>query len=234
MYYSSLFNNVLLTYLIKYRNNKDNESIKELGNYLIIAQDNLINKYIQNSIILEDSYSKEIIYVLNSLKNSYFPIPDIKNLSSLFNMTNNLSFIGNKNIITSLVDLAIKKEYLLFLNIIYNNAYGSLFEKWVKDNSSDKVSIIDGSVFVVDNLSWFLYNIRENGYNINGGPQKFRSQTNSLNNFLSLIDLDFRTSLYNHNQYHYNVLGNLPENWVLSKEELSFTNIHKNLGNTRW
>ena len=101
MFYPSLFNNVLLTYLIKYRNNKNNVSIRELGNYLIIAQGNLINKNIQNYIALEDSHSKEIIYSFNSIKNSYFPIPDIKNLSSLFNMTNNLSFIGNKNIITS-------------------------------------------------------------------------------------------------------------------------------------
>lgn len=103
-----------------------------------------------------------------------------------------------------------------------------------KVNPLDKVSIINSCLFVVDNLSWFIGNIREKGYNINGGPQKFRSQTNSLNNSLSLIDLYFRTSLYNHNQYHYNVLGNLPENWVLSKEELSFTNIHNNLGNTKW
>lgn len=104
-------------------------SIRELGNYLIIAQGNLINK---NYIALEDSHSKEIIYSFNSIKNSYFPIPDIKNLSSLFNMINNLSFIGNKNIITSLVNLAITREYLLFLNIIYNNTYKPLFEKWVR------------------------------------------------------------------------------------------------------
>ena len=44
-------------------------------------------------------------------------------------MTNNLSYVGNYKIIFNLVDLAIKRNYLEFLNVIYNNNYKFLFEK---------------------------------------------------------------------------------------------------------
>jgi hypothetical protein len=52
-----------------------------------------------------------------------------KNLSGLFDITNHLSYVGDNNNITNIIDLVIKREYSLFLNTIYSYKYKSLFDK---------------------------------------------------------------------------------------------------------
>jgi hypothetical protein len=77
-----------------------------------------------------------------------------------------------------------------------------MFKQVINDNPLDKVSILNSCLFVVNDLNKFLGDIRKKGYNINGGPQRCRSEINSLKSFLSNLDIDFRESLYNHNNYH--------------------------------
>jgi hypothetical protein len=122
----------------------------------------------------------------------------LKGVSSLFDMTNNLSHISYDT--ATLMDLAVKRDYLGFLNVIYNNRYNDMFKQVIHDDPLGKVPIVNSCLFVVNDLNKFLEDIRKKGYNINGGPQK--SKTNSLNSFLSSVDTDFRESLYFHNCYH--------------------------------
>jgi len=81
-------------------------------------------------------------------------------------------------------------------------------------------------------LDLFLEGIRDKGYNINGGPQRYRSKTSSLKSFLTSVDIDFRESLYNHNNYHV-MQGNIYEDLYLSRKKFSYKNIHMNISNIR-
>jgi hypothetical protein len=67
-------------------------------------------------------------------------------------MTNYLSYVGNKETLISLIDLAIKKRVFKFSKYSYNGAFKSLFEKWINDCYSDKTSIITNCCYVVNNL----------------------------------------------------------------------------------
>jgi hypothetical protein len=81
-----------------------------------------------------------------------------------------------------------------------------------------------------------LKNISDKGYTVTQGPQAWRGQINSINNFLNYLDVDYRKSLYNHSILHYSK-GNLDNSWkdeTLTKKHFSFRNIHQNLGNVRW
>lgn len=196
-------------------------------------QNGIINKPIDYPLIINDLVAKEILFSLNSLKVSYLPLPKLKKLSSIFDMTNNLSCATCDEYVATLLDLAFKKEYLKFLNIIYNNEYNEIFSKFINDYPSEKVSILNGCLFVVSDLNKFLVDVRKNGYNINGGPQRLRSQTNSLNSFLSNLDIDFRESLYNHNNYHVEK-GTIFEDYRLCRDKFSYKNIHMDMSNKGW
>lgn len=229
--YPEIFRIPLITFLTYYRYNNCHVSTREWNNYLVILQDTISLEKIKSPYLIKDSIGKDIVSCFNRLdNNSFSPLPKLKNLSSLFDMTNNLSYVSNLENIYLLVDLAIKRNYLEFLNLIYNGKYKLLFEKWIEANNQDKVSIINSSLFVISDLNLFIEGIRDKGYNINGGPQRYRSQMSSLKSFLASVDIDFRESLYNHNNYHV-MYGNLYENYSLSREKFSYKNIHMNISN---
>jgi hypothetical protein len=79
----------------------------------------------------------------------------------------------------------------------------------------------------------FLIGIKEKDYVINEGPIKCRLEINYLKSFLSSLDIDFRESLYNHNNYHV-YKGTIRENDWLPREKFSYRNIHINIGGMRW
>jgi hypothetical protein len=147
-------------------------------------------------------------------------------------MTSNLSLISDNTTIASLIDLAVKRNYLDFLNIIYNYKYKLLFEEYIKNFSQEKVSIINTCLFIVKDLDSFIKGIRNKGYNINGGPQNSRSKLSGLESNLANIDTDFREALCNHNNYHV-IQGNINEGFYLSREKFSYVNIHMNIGNVK-
>jgi hypothetical protein len=193
---------------------------------LVILEDNISNK----SYLIKNDKGKEILSVFDRLThpNNFSPTPELNSLSGLFDLTNNLSFATDSKTINSLVDLGIKRSHLDFLNIIYNEKYKLLLEKWIKSRKEDKLSIINGCLFVVNDLDLFLKGIRRKGYNINGGPKKYRTELNAQKSFLSAIDMDFRESLYNHNNYHA-MKGYIPENYYLPREKFSYKNIHMDI-----
>lgn len=69
-------------------------------------------------------------------------------------------------------------------------------------------------------------------------PQKLRGSINSIASSLSLLDSDFRYSLYTHNYYHSKSLNRSGSNprfiKKLGESKFSFTNIHLNLGLVRY
>ena len=79
-------------------------------------------------------------------------------------------------------------------------------------------------------LRILIISIKNRNYNINAGPQAHRGRVNSINNKLSRLDMEYRKSLYNHNNYHVST-GSVRR---LNKEKFSFNNIHMNIGSVRW
>ena len=75
-----------------------------------------------------------------------------------------------------------------------------------------------------------IISIKNRNYNINAGPQAHRGRVNSINNKLSRLDMEYRKSLYNHNNYHVST-GSVRR---LNKKKFSFNNIHMNIGSVRW
>jgi len=234
-----LFKDTIMSFLIQYRNNPNYISHKEWGNFLVLLQENIFIKEEKNlNMLIQNNEYINTIKLFDKFKESYTPVSKPTSLSSIFDITNDLIYIGDNKKIVDLVNLALNKESLTFLNYIYNFTYQSLFEEWISSINSNydknnNISIINGCLFVVTDLELFLKDIRNKGYNINGGPQKFRAQANSMNSFLISLDIDFRNSLYNHNRYHVES-GNINENLIISKDKFSFRNIHMNMGNIGW
>jgi hypothetical protein len=86
---------------------------------------------------------------------------------------------------------------------------------------------------VVQDKEALIKSISDKGYTISQGSKQWRGQINS---FLNYLGTDYRKSLYNHSQLHYNK-GNLDNSWkdeILTKEHFTFRNIHQNLENIRW
>jgi hypothetical protein len=78
----------------------------------------------------------------------------LKEVISLFNITNNLSYISFDT--ATLIDLAVKRDYLRFLNVIYINNFNDLFKQVINDNPLNKVSILSSCLFVVNDLNKFF------------------------------------------------------------------------------
>lgn len=91
------------------------------------------------------------------------------------------------------------------------------------------LSIINGCPFVVEYIERFVESVWKYNYNINTGPEKCRSQVNSINHSLSILNMEYRKSLYNHNNYQV-VKGNLSSALKLNRDKFSFNNILMNLG----
>jgi len=134
-----------------------------------------------------------------------------------------------------LIDLANNKDYKGFAKEILNpiKNYDKLFNS-LKDLEVEKpFNIINGCVFVVNDLNLFINNLTDKGLLVNCGPQAQRGQVNSITNFLTCIDQDFRRVLYNHNNYHVRV-GNIDKNYILTRDKFSFKNIHINIGRVHY
>ena len=133
-----------------------------------------------------------------------------------------------------LLDTSFDKNYYEYSKIIYDNF---LSDKYIHANSNIKLTnSFNRLLFVVRDKEALLKSISDKGYIINQGPQTWRGQINSINNFLNYLDTDYRKSLYNHSKLHYSK-GNIDKSWkdeTLTKEHFTFRNIHQNLGNIRW
>lgn len=106
--------------------------------------------------------------------------------------------------------------------------------KEIKDSLTYKdLYILKSCLFVVKNLDELIKNLTELGYDVNRGPKSQRAYLNSMNNFLSILDIDFRNYLY---IQQLNCLNNgfLPKYAYLSRSRFSFKNIHMCIGNVRY
>lgn len=162
-------------------------------------------------------------------------ILDLKNLVEL---SSSLIYVSNYEKMTCLLDNSFSNNYYEYSKIIYNTICSDKFakKKIFLNNDVKLTNPFNKLLFVVKDKEILLKNISDKGYNINQGSQQWRGQINSLNSFLSHLDIDYRNSLYNHSKLHYSK-GNLDKSWkdeTLTKKHFTFRNIHQNIGNIKW
>ena len=152
--------------------------------------------------------------------------------------SNNLIYIGNYEKMSKLLDYNFNKNYYEYGKLLYYNICSDKFNNnKILFNSDIKLNDpFNRMLFVVHDKEALLKIISDKGYIVTQGPQPWRGQINSINNFLNYLDVDYRKSLYNHSMLHYSK-GNLDKSWkdeTLTRKHFSFRNIHQNLGNVRW
>ena len=212
IHYHDLFNNTLISYMVNRVNVSNSTISEEWGNCLVIIEDSLIL----------NRPDKEYEDILNNLGQSQYLAAGIKSLK----FADDLTAFSSYETIYDIINLAYNKDH---------KHYDVLFNK-IKNSSraiggiSDKLpNLIDGCLFIVEDLDLFINNLKNKNSLTNCGPQSLRGKVNSINSFLSCLDLDFRSSLYFHNDYHIKA-GNIDARSFLSRDRLSFKNIHINIG----
>lgn len=159
-------------------------------------------------------------------------------LKSLVEFSSSLTYMGNYEKITCLLDYSFSKNYYEYSKIIYDTICSDKFtkKKIYLNNDVKLTNPFNKLLFVVKDKETLLKNISDKGYTVNQGPQQWRGQINSINSFLNYLDTDYRKSLYNHSELHYSK-GNIDKSWkdeTLTKEHFTFRNIHQRMGNVKW
>lgn len=162
----------------------------------------------------------------------------VLNLKDLVEFSYSLMYISNYEKMTNLLDNSFNKNYYEYSKIIYNTLCSDKFtnKKIIFNNDIELTNPFNRTLFVVQDLEVLLKNIFDKGYTISQGPKPWRGQINSINSFLNYLDIDYRSSLYNHSQLHYSK-GNLNNSWndeTLTREHFTFRNVHQNIGNVKW
>lgn len=162
----------------------------------------------------------------------------VLDLKDLVEFSSNLLYVSDYEKITHLLNNSFNKNYYEYSKIIYSSICPDRFtnNKIFFNNDVKLTDPFNKLLFVIQDKETLLKNISDKGYNVNQGPQQWRGQINSINSFLNYLDVDYRSSLYNHSKLHYSK-GNLDKSWndeILTKEHFSFRNIHQNLGNIKW
>lgn len=226
VYYPDIFINCLLAYLILSNDNYD-YAIKEWGDYTVIVDNSLD----MHPYILSLNKLDQIKRMYKNRNTSDWNIYDIINLIYL------LIYPTDYNKMSFLFDAAYRKSYISFSQEILVPILG--YYLFVKDNPESvegvNINIIDNCIFVVKDLDLFIKTLKENNklYNINEGPKNIRGQINSMKNFFSLLDFEFRESLYNHYISHRRIWRFWDAD-ELTRSHFSFKNIHMRLGNIKF
>lgn len=172
---------------------------------------------------------------------------DFESIYKLFDIVNRLSYICDYEMLSVLLDLACKKNYYEFAEIILWNFSKRYFNIGHQvDPDKEPLNLLNSSVFVVRDINILIENVKKIGYcNINEGPQPWRGQINSISHFLSSIDTDYRINIYNHYKHHLELQANcrhkstisgytLHQEDIIPRSNFSFRNIHMNIGNVKW
>ncbi len=232
VYYPDFFIQILVVYLSRRSSTMPSIVVREWGEYTCLL-DSSLNDILLNAGKLDlNKLNPQLNEFLSVIGDSTYLASDWE---STFIIINKLSYICDYNLMFKLINLATKKDYKGFAKEIFNsiNNYEKLFNNLKGIEIERPFNIINGCLFVVKDLNLFINNLTVNGLSVNCGPQPQRGQVNSITNFLTCLDQDFRRVLYNHNNYHVR-LGNIDRKYSLTRDKFSFKNIHLNIGRVHY
>lgn len=158
-------------------------------------------------------------------------ITDKIDLKHMIELTGHLSHINSYYNLSTLLDLAVSRNYSKFCELFHSPFHNKVFDNNMVDITDVSLPTFVGNIiFLVENKEEFIDSIREKGYIINEGPQKWRGKINNINNLLVKLDHDYRDSLYNH--YNFHVLHkSIPRygiHYPLDRKHFYFSNVHYN------
>jgi DNA-directed RNA polymerase len=149
-----------------------------------------------------------------------------KDINLALELITKLIHVQDIKTMSTVIGLGYQKSITKFIYLLLGTDYS-------KKLLNKDFSILNSSLFVVRDLNKLIDNVKERGFSVNKGPQKWRGQINSMTSFLSTIDADYRDSLYNHYSHHKNNLHSEYRH-NLERKHFSFLNIHNNIGNVRY
>jgi len=244
LFYPSCFATLINIFLL--RKNDFNNSLvySEWGDFFtsieleaIYDESNLNSNKSDLSKLFVNQYNNYLTKLINreGISSDYV----MSSYNDLLAFVNKMNYCTDKDSMSALIDLACNKDYKKFVSLIFDNQ--NIFDlskkkfswDYTKLDSNVDINILNGSLFVVDDLNSLIKNVVNKGYIVNQGPQKFRGQVNSMNNFLTCIDIDFRSSLYRHNVFHVK-RGTISSSFALNKSHFSYRNIHQNISGVKW
>jgi hypothetical protein len=118
-------------------------------------------------------YNEHFKNLINTMSNTKYIA---SNYLEMFNFLNRLLYIADNEIMSELIDLACKRHHLEFLQRILGSfmEYDLNKKKLDNDKKEDDVNIniINGCLFVVQDLNLFIEGIKNKNYIVNEGPQK--------------------------------------------------------------
>ena len=227
--YNSVFKYTLLYYLMDRSTAMDN-IYKEPGFFLNIIDDKFFSEHtLDNSDIWPGVYQK----FGESLKDILDNISDDIIYEQCIKLINKLTYPVNYDTMFILLNNAYSRNYDNFIHEIFGQLkVYPVLKAHLIDKPKPTISILTNCLFVVDNLNTFIQvvNADKNKLSANSGPQRHRGSINSLDNYLALIDTDYRKALFNHNNFHSNRNSRIKK---LDKYKFSFNNVHMNIGNIR-
>ena len=233
-YYPISFCCSIVVYFIL-RNFYIKDRFTDRGYYFVVLDSNFLNitdmdHYIKTANMI-DKKGINCMWLFDDVAN-HFGTKDLYDAKYWLNFTTKLMYIDNTEVMSNIIKLGVNKNFLSYINLIYKDTplpqdnFGNL--------SQPEFSVLDSTLFVVEDLEYLIKRVEDKGFIINQGPQKWRGQLNSMNSFHGVLDMDYRESLYNHYDYHRDNLNASLYTCNLGRKHFSFSNIHKNIGNVRW
>lgn len=232
VYYPNFFLQTLLVYLARRSSTISSIVAREWGEHTCIVDSSLHDLLHTTGKLDLNLLNPQLTQILSDVGDSIHFATDWE---STFRIINKLTYSCDYNLMFKLIDLATKKDYKGFAMEIFNsiNNYEKLFNN-LKDVEVERpFNIINACLFVVKDLNLFINNLTVKGLSVNCGPQPLRGQVNSITNFLTCIDQDYRRALYNHNNYHTRT-GSIDIKYLLTRDKFSFKNVHLNIGRVHY
>lgn len=230
LFYSDLFTDLLLRYLITKTEFRNSIAFKEFGDFFTLIDNNL-------------GSSDEIINYMKKDPNKFN-----EHLSNYQRDSNILEYINFINLLKKFVNIIDIKNMCYLLNSIYKkdsiNFLCHLYKMSFFDNETcivnciknveENLNLLTKCLFVVKDLDIFINNVKEIvNKKVNQGPQSSRGETNSMNGFLDYLDYGFRDCLYKHHRYHFDRIG-IKHEFCLSRKNFSIQNMRQNLGSPKF
>lgn len=225
LFYTDLFVDPLLLYLIGKYNFINSNLFMEWDNFYTFIDKNLTKD--KKGIIEDLAYSPDKY-------NDYLQFDDDKT-----KFDNDVNYHLKKYVFIKDIDEII---YLLLLAYNGSNLYffkhlykGDLNTDYVRNTSVTEANLLKEFLVVIKDINSFINDLNKvYGENIiNQGIKKFRGLVSSMDSFLSVLDLDFRRDLFRYNRYHIEK-GTISPKLSIPWTKLRFNNVNMNLGITRW
>ena len=204
---------------------------RQWGDFVtIVASDLHVHPFFVNEVEelrLENEYWHTFSYTFGNNK--------LENYFDYFDLTKKHAIMFPSETIYCLIDLALKREYKQFFNIVYPGLPDLPYNE---ANPITNLDLFKDCLFVVSDLDKFIKiinNERSTDLQVNQGSKTWRGQINSIQQFLTLFDCDYRNSLWDQINFHkYRGTSVDVRKIEVSMKNYSFQNIHMKRGNVKW